>query len=110
MNEIAVTFAKLAGLHKTVSSRIEEPRARYFDPAQVLEYFEAYNRHVNRLKQLLPDLFGDVPDRLMPVSSGTTDNEGRGYGRDATGTARWGSGACLAGYHRRHYDSGGDAR
>src|SRR2546428_565839 len=79
MDAVAVTFAKLAGLHKAASSWLERPTARYFDPAEVLELFEAYNRHLTALKKHLTDLYGDVPERPLPKSSGTTDNEGRGY-------------------------------
>jgi hypothetical protein len=79
MNRIAVTMAKLAGLHKIVRSRLDNPRARYFDPVEVREHFEDYNRALVTLKEELPQLFADVPDRPIPESSGTTDFDGRGY-------------------------------
>ena len=79
MNHISVAMAKLAGLSKTVGARLVNPRAHYFDPPTVLEYFDAYNRTSAILKEELPQLFGDLPDRPIPESSGTTDFEGRGY-------------------------------
>ncbi len=54
MNHISVAMAKLAGLSKTVSARLVNPRAHYFDPSTVLEYFDAYNRTSAILKQKLP--------------------------------------------------------
>jgi hypothetical protein len=44
MNRITATMAKLAGLYKIVDALLEDPRALYFDPPAVLEYFDAYNR------------------------------------------------------------------
>ncbi len=79
MNRIAVTMAKLAGLYKTVCSRLEDRRAHYFDPPTVLEYFDTYNQALTTLKAELPELFSDRPDRSVPESSGTTDFDGRGY-------------------------------
>jgi hypothetical protein len=79
MDAIAISLAKLAALQKTVASWLERPTARYFDPAEVSEYFEAYGRHVAILKERLPDLYADVPERPFPTSSKTTDYEGRGY-------------------------------
>ena len=79
MNRITITMAKLAGLYKTVSPRLANRHAHYFDPPTVLEYFEAYNRVSAVLKEELPQLYGDLPDRPVPEPSGTTDFEGRGY-------------------------------
>ena len=79
MNRITATMAKLAGLYKTIDALLENPRALYFDPPAVLEYFDAYNRASAILKEELPQLFGDLPDRPVPESSGTTDFGGRGY-------------------------------
>ena len=74
-----IAMAKLAGLYKTIDTRLENRRALNFDPSTVLEYFEAYNRVSAILKEELPQLYGDLPDRPVPESSGTTDFEGRGY-------------------------------
>ena len=79
MNSVAVTMAKLAGLYKIVCTRLENQWVHYFDPPTVLEYFEAYNHALTKLKEELPQLFGDRPDRPVPESSGTTDFDGRGY-------------------------------
>lgn len=79
MNHITIAMAKLAGLYKTIDTRLENRRALNFDPSTVLEYFEAYNRVSAILKEELPQLYGDLPDRPVPESSGTTDFEGRGY-------------------------------
>lgn len=79
MNRITVTMAKLAGLCKSLGTRLQNPRALYFDPPSVLEYFEAYKRASAILKEELPQLFGDLPNRPVPESSGTTDFDGRGY-------------------------------
>ena len=79
MNHITIAMAKLAGLYKTIDTLLENPRAYYFDPSTVLEYFEVYNRVSAILKEELPQLYGDLPDRPVPESSGTTDFEGRGY-------------------------------
>ena len=79
MNHITIAMAKLAGLYKTIDTLLENPRAYYFDPSTVLEYFEVYNRVSAILKEELPQLYGDLPDRPVPESSGTTDFEGRGH-------------------------------
>ena len=79
MNRITATMAKLAGLYKTVDTLLEDPRGLYFDPPAVLEYFDAYNRTSAILKEELPELFGDLPERPIPESSGTADFGGRGY-------------------------------
>jgi predicted nucleotide-binding protein len=78
MNHITVTMAKLAGVHKAISTQLANPRALYFDPLSVLEYFEVYNRAAALLRVELPDLFSDLPDRPVPESSGSTDFDGRG--------------------------------
>jgi hypothetical protein len=78
MDEVTVTIAKLQALHKTVSNRLAG-RGLYFDPPTVLDYFERYEKFRDKLKALFPDLFSDIPVRAIPKSSGTTDNEGRGY-------------------------------
>ena len=78
MDRITVTMAKLAGVHKAISTQLANLRARYFDPLAVLEYFEVYNRAAAVLRVELPDFFSDLPDRPVPESSGSTDFDGRG--------------------------------
>jgi hypothetical protein len=73
------TRAKLAGLRGAISDRLEDARARYFDPPTVLEYFQVYNRAAAVLRKAFPNLLGDVPDRPIPEPSNTTDFGGRGY-------------------------------
>jgi hypothetical protein len=58
---------------------LEDPRARYFDPALVLEFFERWAPIRAALRSGFPSVLDDLPVRAVPVSSGTTDYEGRGY-------------------------------
>ena len=78
MNRTSITMAKLAGLYKTISARLADPFALSFDPPTVLEYFEAYNRVSALLKEELPYIFGDLPDRPVPESRRSTLFDGRG--------------------------------
>ena len=78
MQDLSVIFAKLAGLHKIVLTRLKGG-GQYFDPPTVLEYFEQYERLASQLRALLPAYFSDLPKRKMPEPSKTTDFEGRGY-------------------------------
>lgn len=71
-------FAKLEGLYKIVSNRVEGA-GTYFDPPSVQEYFQQYAKLRDELKKLLPDLYSDLIVRDLPQSSGTTDFDGRGY-------------------------------
>ena len=73
MNQIATTFAKLAGLQKVVGAQLSEP-VQAFRPPNVLGCFEAYARILTTLKQLLPDLFDDLPEGRIPEPIGATDN------------------------------------
>jgi predicted nucleotide-binding protein len=82
MVDLATTFAKLAGLKKMVAAWLppEPGLAGYcFDPARVLGAFQAYERHSAHLRHALPGLFGDLPERSIPVPTKTTDFGGRGY-------------------------------
>lgn len=45
----------------------------------MVRYFHTYNRCVAALREQLPDLYEDMPDRPVPKPSGTGDFEGRGY-------------------------------
>jgi predicted nucleotide-binding protein len=76
---LATVFAKLAAHFKTLRGFIEKPSARYFDPRVVLPILEAAGSLVTELKKQRPDLFSEVAKRDPPKSSGTTDNDGRGY-------------------------------
>jgi len=79
MSSIPLAFAKLAAIRKLLGEWLEKPGARYFDPRVVAEYYDQYSRQTNLLRELLPVMFGDIPVRPEPESSGTTDYEGRGY-------------------------------
>lgn len=73
------TVVKLAALHKNIVSYLPpDKRARYFDPAEVVEFFERYAPLRDALRAERPELFSDLPVRTV-TASGTTDNEGRGY-------------------------------
>jgi hypothetical protein len=71
--------AKLTALHKAVSKALEDPQARYFDPAFVLEFFSRWRPICDALRKEYPTLLGDLAVRDTPTSSGTTDFDGRGY-------------------------------
>lgn len=77
--EPAETTAKLVALHKAVGRILEDPRGRYFDPAVVSEFFERWVPIRDALRLGFQSVLGDLPVRAVPVSSGTTDHEGRGY-------------------------------
>jgi predicted nucleotide-binding protein len=76
---LPAVFAKLAGLQKVLSGRLEDRNARYFDPATVTAYFEQYIRLATQLRDELPALFDDLEIPEVPPSSGTSDYDGRGY-------------------------------
>lgn len=78
MDKIAIIFAKLAGLQKVLNSRFTGG-GRYFDPPTVLDYFHQFATLRGQLINELPELYSDLPDREIPKSSGTSDNNGRGY-------------------------------
>lgn len=79
MSDVVSARAKLAGIRKTLGDRLQDRKARYFDPATVCEYFEIYNRAASILKRALATSLEDLPDRPIPRQSGTTDFDGRGY-------------------------------
>jgi len=72
-------LAKLRALRTTVGTRLEDARARYFDPEMVLDEFKYHLDLADRLRETAPHLFGDLAQRTLPPSSGTSDYEGRGY-------------------------------
>jgi hypothetical protein len=78
-SRLAIADAKLSGLLKTLRSVLGDPRARYFNPDSVFEHFQAYARAAHVLREELPDLMGDLPNRPLPTPSGTSDFGGRGY-------------------------------
>ncbi|MCX5824671.1 MAG: nucleotide-binding protein [Deltaproteobacteria bacterium] len=77
-SEIPLIFAKLAGIYKIVGAILSKT-GRYYDPAYVMECFERSYRISDRLREILPGLYSDLPLRSLPKGSGTTDFEGRGY-------------------------------
>ncbi len=78
MDKIQIIFAKLVGLHKTVSSLVSNG-SRYFNPPFVLEHFELYAKLRDELISTLPELYSDLSVRPLPKSSGTEDFDGNGY-------------------------------
>jgi hypothetical protein len=77
--EQAETTARLRALHKGVERLLQNPRSRYFDPAEVLELFDRWSIIRDALRRGFPGILGDLAIRATPASSGTSDNEGRGY-------------------------------
>lgn len=77
-SEVPLIFAKLAGVYKIVSDVLSKA-GRYYDPAYVMEFFERSNELSDRLREILPSLYSDLPHRTLPKSSATTEFEGRGY-------------------------------
>jgi hypothetical protein len=70
---------KLKALAWLLDQRLVDPRSRYFDPPTVVDLFERYEPLRDALRERGGVLFGDIPIRERPVSSGTTDHDGRGY-------------------------------
>lgn len=79
MSAVDTESAKLAGLRKTIEDCLKNPNARYFDPAIVLGYFDAYARAASALKRKHPQLLSDIPDRAKPEPTNTSDFHGQGY-------------------------------
>ncbi|TRZ55006.1 hypothetical protein D4Q76_01250 [archaeon] len=75
-NEIIV---KLTALRNSLEKWLENPSHRYFDPKITQDLFERFIPIRNELRSLYSSLFEDLPLREMPISSGTTDYDGRGY-------------------------------
>jgi pyrimidine deaminase RibD-like protein len=74
-----ILLAKLRALRTPVAHRLADPRAKYFDPEVVLESFAKYSALAAGIRECRRDLFGDLPERTAPQSSGTSDYDGRGY-------------------------------
>ena len=79
MDFAQIAFAKLAALRKLFAEWVADPRHRYFDPKIINEYYEQFSKQTAHLRINIPQYYGDMPEREAPVSSGTTDFEGRGY-------------------------------
>ncbi len=79
MNTVALVMVKLAATRKLLGEWLDDPRSRYFDPSIISEYYEQFSRQTQVLRTALPELFGDLPVRPGPKSSGTSDYDGRGY-------------------------------
>lgn len=78
-SKLQVIKAKLKALQNDISFRLRDPMAHYFDPPTVLDLFQRYVSISNTLRSEHPSLFGDLPVREVPKSSGSTDYGGRGY-------------------------------
>ncbi len=63
MADIANVFARLAGLYKEVKGR----NATSISPDEVREYYRRYIILQNELKNLLPELYIDLPSREEPA-------------------------------------------
>lgn len=79
MTEQPETHARFTALHKALGRAMENPKGRYFDPPFALEFFNRWTPIRDAMKSLYPTLLEDLPVRELPVSSGTSDHEGRGY-------------------------------
>jgi hypothetical protein len=71
--------AKMIALHKAVGRLLENPRHRYFDPAEAVELFARWAPIRDALRSGWASLLDDLPARQEPPSSGTSDYGGRGY-------------------------------
>jgi predicted nucleotide-binding protein len=79
MGTVTLALAKLAAIRKLLDEWLSDPLSRYFDPPIISEYYDQFSRQTEILRTASPELFGDLPARPAPQSSGTTDNDGRGY-------------------------------
>jgi hypothetical protein len=75
----ATFLAKAQALQERLSFFVDR---RYTDPQDLTPFFEAWLPMRETLRKEDAELFGDLPQMLMPKSSGTTDNNGRGYFED----------------------------
>ncbi len=69
-------LAKAEALQERVSFFADR---NYCDPTDVMPFFAAWIPMREKLRVDEPDLFADLPPMSMPVTSKTTDNDGRGY-------------------------------
>jgi hypothetical protein len=64
MNNVSIIFAKLAGIKRNVSEELATT-TRYFD-LSVLDYFKRYEIILQQLKQVMPELYADLPPLDIP--------------------------------------------
>jgi len=74
MDNKALVFAKLAGTYKSLDTILGPQGNRqrlhlYFRPEVVQEVFDNYKKLTNSLKELIPELYSDLPERKMPEPS-----------------------------------------
>jgi hypothetical protein len=72
-------IAKLRALASVADTHLANAEALYYDPAAISDLFTRSSGLVEALRARFPSLFDDLPVRAAPVSSGTTDFDGRGY-------------------------------
>jgi len=92
----ATLMAKLAGIRKAVNDVLSENISRnqsqgrvvlrsHYEPSLVGHYFEQASNHVNKLRMLLPELFGDFQtietEATTKMSTGPTDQKPNHFGR-----------------------------
>ena len=70
---------KLRSIMRSLEEPLRSAKARFFDPATCMEYFERFGTIRKKLKAEYGAEFSDLTDRELPQTSGTTDFEGRGY-------------------------------
>lgn len=76
---LGMLTTKLEALRAAAAAKIGDPRSRYLDPLNTLDLWERYEPLRDALREQFPEVLGDLPVRPRPVSSGTTDHDGRGY-------------------------------
>src|ERR1043166_6811361 len=64
-----IRFAKLAALYKEITSR-----SGHVPSYEIFEYIERYRKLRDEIIQGLPDLYGDLPRRVHPLTSGIADD------------------------------------
>ncbi len=78
MSDLSTVYAKLAGLHKVITSRIEGG-VRFFDPRLVMSNFESFISLQGILRQTSPELFSDLPETHLPKINPSKDFDGHGF-------------------------------
>ena len=82
MDKLSNIFSQLAGLRKSLENHIEiedyRPISKTYAikkvyPNEAKEYFERYNNLLNKLKEGLPELYGDFSERTIDVNPGKID-------------------------------------
>jgi len=72
-------IARLRALATAADHHLEDPRARYFDPAHIMDLFTRAASLMEGIRTSFSSALGDLPVRRIPTASPTTDFEGRGY-------------------------------